>query len=66
MRATTIIPRNEIKPGMLVEYRGKLWRASANVKKGLYLYRPYERIRCSDNHAEVYIKLISKSVIQTC
>ncbi|MFH8134184.1 cell division protein FtsZ [Pantoea osteomyelitidis] len=65
MKATTVIPRSEIKPGMLVEYRGKLWRASVNSNKGLYLHRPHEQIRCTDTHAEVYKSILTGSVIQT-
>ncbi|ENZ7758336.1 cell division protein FtsZ [Klebsiella aerogenes] len=37
------IPRHEVMPGTVVKYRDRIYRASANVKTGLYIHSLIEK-----------------------
>ncbi|HBS7433509.1 cell division protein FtsZ [Klebsiella pneumoniae] len=37
------IPRSEVLPGTAVKYRDRIYRASANVKNGLYIHSVIEK-----------------------
>lgn len=60
---TELRPRGEIQPGTLVKYKGRTYRASANVDKGLYLYTLSEKLRTTSNEIEVYLNQYGKPAI---
>lgn len=52
---TTFMFRSHVRPGMLIRHDGRTWRASANVKKGLYLDRLTTKTRISAEIVEVLV-----------
>lgn len=55
MAITKSVPRQDIEPGMLVEYRGTTYRASVNNNTHLYLHSIWNITRIDDAFISVLI-----------
>jgi len=55
MYGTALMPRHAVVPGMMIKYKGKYWRASANIAKGLYAMTPSEVTKITSNVIEVML-----------
>ncbi|WP_226060732.1 hypothetical protein [Erwinia pyrifoliae] len=40
MYGTAFMPRHAVVPGTMIKHKGKYWRSSANLEKGLYALPP--------------------------
>lgn len=55
MYGTALMPRHAVVPGTMIKHKGKYWRASANMPKGLYAMTPSEVTRINSNIIEVML-----------
>ncbi|WP_320728255.1 hypothetical protein [Enterobacter ludwigii] len=52
---TDFIPRKSVKPGTAIKYKGRDYKASANVSKGLYAFSLFEKTLIKNEFIEVYL-----------
>jgi hypothetical protein len=55
MNMTRVVSRSEVKPGMLVKHKGKIWRASVNIKQGLYLHSVSDFLKYTHHQVEIIL-----------
>ncbi|MCT2387120.1 cell division protein FtsZ [Erwinia pyrifoliae] len=55
MYGTAFMPRHAVVPGTMIKHKGKYWRSSANLEKGLYTLTSSEVTRINSDTIEVIL-----------
>lgn len=57
-------PRIDVLPGTILQHHGKIYRASANVEKGLYAFNLFEKTIIKSDSVIVLLNSCGKPLIQ--